>query len=375
MIKILELIDGGFLGGGQIHTLSLACGLDKIKFQVEIAAKGGGAFEDAVNNSGMAFKDIYLPKVLRQKYLKPLIEHCRENKFDIIHTHGGVAGFYGRLLKKHIPEIKTIHSIHGIHYTNSKNFVKKFISLSIEQYLLKYSDKIICETNTDYNTALEIKIATEGKTVIIPNGIDINSFSEIVKKDSEVLKNLGLKETDFVVGNISRFDVQKNQDLIIKSIPELLNRYPNMKFVFVGNGNLLEKVKYLSVYLDVSRSVIFAGEKSNLKDYYSVFDIFVFPTFWEGMPYVLLEAAASSLPVVCSDIPCLREILTDDSAARFINPRSETELIAAITDLYENPELRKTLAKNAFNSVRGYTIENTVSKIEQEYFSVLGIVG
>lgn len=371
MIKVLELIDGGFIGGGQIHVLSLSKGLDKTRFIPTIAATDNGRFEEVVKESGIPFKDIYQPKILRRKYLNPLMDFCKKEKFDIIHSHGGVSGFYGRLVKKYYPDIKTVHSIHGIHYINTKNYVRKYISQTIEQYLVKYTDFAICETNADFKSAEKIKIINPEKTSIIPNGINLKKYNNLQRKQVGFLKELNLKPENFIVGNVSRFDVQKNQNLIIKAAEKLVGEYPEMKFVLVGDGKLLEYSKKFTRELNLGKNLLFVGEQFNLIDYYSVFDVFVFPTFWEGMPYVLLEAMACRLPIICSSIPSLKEIVKENYSALLINPHSETELCDAIVKLYKDKKLMEEISSNAHEAIKNYSEYFTIKKIEEIYLEVM----
>jgi len=371
MIKVLELIDGGFIGGGQIHILSLTKGLDKTRFSPTIAANGNGKFEEMVEENGILFKSIYQPKILRKKYLYPLLKFCKEQKFDILHSHGGVSGFYGRLVKKYYPAIKTIHTIHGIHYINSKNYIKKFISLTVEQYLVKFTDYSICVANADFNDAKKIKIINPDKTSIIPNGINLAKYHNLKRKSEDFLATLNLKSDDFIIGNVSRFDFQKNQKLIIKAASMLVKKYPEIKFIFVGKGKFLENSKMLAEELRLTENILFVGEQINLSDYYSIFDIFVFPTFWEGMPYVLLEAMACRLPIICSDIPSIKEIVKDNYSALLINPHSEVALCDAIIKLYNEKKLMGEISSNAQEAVKSYSEYFTIKRIEEIYSELM----
>lgn len=370
-IKVLQLIDGGFLGGGQTNVLSIAENLDKSMFDVSIAARGGEAFEEECVRRGISFTAIDMPKLLRTKNLKYLQLLYDAEKFDIVHTHGGVAGFYGRTLKKHNPELKCVHTIHGIHYLNSGNIFRKGISKTIEQYLVQFTDKTICETHADKKTALKYKIANEAKTVVIPNGINISRYSNL-KKDTHLVAKLGLNENHFIIGNISRFDEQKNQKLIIQAAYFLTKKYPQMRFVFVGDGKLQGRMKQLVHDSNLEEYIIFTGEERNLIPYYSIFDIFVFPTLWEGMPYVLLEAMASRLPIICSALPNLLEVIKPNYSALTMDPRDMDELFVNISALYQSSELREMLAQNAAIDATQYDESETVPEIGHVYLDVLG---
>lgn len=368
--KILQLIDGGFLGGGQTNVLSIAKNADKTEFDISIAAAGGEKFEDEVRKNSISFYPIELPKLLRTKYLKRLEILHEEQQFDLIHTHGGVAGFYGRILKKHHPEIKCVHTIHGIHYINSGNLLRKSVSKTIEQYLVQFTDRTICETHNDFLTAVKNKIADRTKTDIIPNGIDISKFSNL-KKNTILVNRLGFDENNFIIGNISRFDEQKNQQLILQAAYFLIRKYPQMRFVFVGSGKHLKQMQELTRDSMLEEYVVFTGEQENLADYYSIFDIFVFPSLWEGMPYVLLEAMAARLPIICSKLPNLLEVVKSDYSAFTINPRDMDDLFRKISAMYQSKELREELAQNAMIESTQYDVSETVPKIEQVYKEVL----
>jgi glycosyltransferase involved in cell wall biosynthesis len=369
-IKVLELIDGGFLGGGQTNVLSIAGNLDKSLFDITIAAKGGGAFEEVCLKHGIPFTAVDMPKMLRTKYLKYLQLIYEAVKFDIVHTHGGVAGFYGRTLKKHNPELKCVHTIHGIHYIHSSSFFKKNLSKTIEQYLVQYTDKTICVSETDMILAAKYKIADISKTIVIPNGIDISKFSNL-KKDTTLMASLGLNENNFIVGNVSRFDVQKNQKLIIQAAYFLTKKYPQMRFVFVGGGELLERMKQHVRECNLEDYVIFAGEQSNIRDYYSIFDIFVFPTRWEGMPYVLIEAMAARLPIICSSLPNLLEVIKPNYSALTIKPDDMDDLFQKVSVLYNNSALRETLAQNAMIESTQYDESELIPKVAEVYTEVM----
>ena len=368
-IKVLQLIDGGFLGGGQANVLSIARNLDKEQFEVCVAAAGEGSFETKVLSSGIPFIPLELPKLLRSRYLKILQKVYDGEKFDIIHTHGGVAGFYGRTLKKHNPLIKCVHTIHGLHYIHSHNLFRKSISRTIEQYLVQYTDVTICETYNDYLAAIRNRIAGRANTQVIPNAIDISRFSNL-KRNTELMGSLGLSPGDFICGNISRFDEQKNQKLILQAAYFLVKKYPNLKFVFVGDGKYLKQMRDLTRESNIEANVIFTGEQKNLADYYSIFDIFIFPTLWEGMPYVLLEAMASRLAIICSAIPNLLEVIKPNFSALTIDPLDMDDLFQKVSSLYQDTALREKIAQNAMIESTQYDESEVIPKIAAVYEEV-----
>jgi glycosyltransferase involved in cell wall biosynthesis len=368
-IRILELIDKSFLGGGQKNILSIARNINRDIFDITVAAGGNGSFFNELMKSDIKFHRIELPKIFRSRYLKYLTDFHLGKKFHIIHSHGGVAGFYSRILKKHNPDVKIVHTIHGIHYLNS-DFLRKFLSLSVEQYLVQFTDITICETKTDYINALKHKIADRDKTRIISNGVDLSRFSNL-RKNFELKRSLGFKNNDFIIGNISRFDEQKNQQLILQCAYYLIRKYPDMRFVFVGDGRYLGSMKDLAISSGINEYAVFTGEKENIEDYYSIFDIFVLPSFWEGMPYALLEAMAARLPIICSNIPSLLEVVKEGYSALTVNPANMDELFRKISLLYENHWYRNMLSQNAAIEATLYDEQETVRNTEAVYREVM----
>jgi glycosyltransferase involved in cell wall biosynthesis len=369
-IRVLELIDGGYLGGGQTNVLSIIKGLDSDKFDVSVAAEGGGKFEKAVIENRTKFYHLKMPKALRRRHLRHLENLYDIKRFDIVHSHGGVAGFYGRLLKKHHPEVKSVHTIHGIHYINNDSFWIRNISRTIEQYLVQFTDMTICVSLTDLKTATETRIADKTKAVVIQNGIEITDFVN-TGKNKKLMDEFGLSENDFIIGNISRFDIQKNQKLIIQAAYYLSRSCPEMKFVLVGNGKCFKEMKQYAEESNLQNVVIFTGEREDKKDFYSIFDVFVLPSLWEGLPYVLLEAMASKLPVICSTISSHLEIVKNNYSAFLVNPFEMDELFQKISVLYHNKDLRDKLAANAYETVKQYDEKGMLEKIATIYNEVL----
>lgn len=369
-IKVLELINGGNLGGGQSQILSVLRNLSSDKFELSVAASSGGKFEEEVSKLGFRFFPVEMPRVLRHKYLNKLQKIHKENDFDIVHSHGGIGGFYGRLLRRHNQNIKSVHTFHAINYLNYENPLIRGASKSIDQYLVQFTDLTICVSDSDYKTAIENRIADINKAVVIKNGIDIPRFAN-KQKNKKLKESLGLKNEHFVIGNVSRFSQQKNQRIIIQASYYLLKKYPEMRFVLVGDGPTLKKMKEYARESELDDYIIFTGEQFNIEDYYSIFDLFVFPSLWEGFPFALLEAMASRVPIICSNIPSHLEIVKNNYSALTVNPYEADELINKVSMLYKNPELREKLSQNALIEVTQYDDAEMTDKIEKAYQKVM----
>jgi glycosyltransferase involved in cell wall biosynthesis len=141
---------------------------------------------------------------------------------------------------------------------------------------------------------------------------------------------LGFKEKDFIIGNVSRFDEQKNQKLLIEILPDLIKKIPGIKLLLVGDGYLMESVKNLSGKLDAADKVIFAGARNDLYNIYPLINIFVFPSLWEGLSLTLLEALASGCCIVASSIPSNLELIRNEYDGLLFDLKDKESLIEMI---------------------------------------------
>lgn len=370
MIKVLELIDGGFLGGGQTHILSLVGNLDPEKYDAVIAAAPKGEFKEEAFSRGFKFQNVYLTKLYKGKYLNAIDKIVKDNKIDIIHSHGGIAGMYARFYKKKFDNVKIVHTIHGIHYNRTGNFLRRVFSQSTEQHLVKYTDRFICVSDEDKKLAEKMKIIDPLKTEVIKNGINVERFTG-KEKDPGLIERYNIKESDFIIGNISRFDYQKNQRQLIKVFSVLAQRIHDIKLLLVGDGKLFEECVNQAELEGVADKVIFTGEISNVEDYYPLIDIFVFPSLWEGLSITLIEAMASGRCIIASDIPANKELIKDNDTGLLYDVNDEESLYNRIQNAYIDKFDRERLSENASKEGLKYSEKEMAEKIEGVYDSVM----
>lgn len=145
------------------------------------------------------------------------------------------------------------------------------------------------------------KAVEQGKVKIINNGLQTELYKFDEEKRVKKRKNLGLKETDFVVGHVGRFNRQKNHEKLIDVFNEIQKERIDSKLILVGDGELRVSIENKVNCLNIQDKVLFLGIRDDIPELLMAMDVFVFPSLYEGMPNAVIEAQATGLPCIVSD--------------------------------------------------------------------------
>jgi phosphatidylinositol alpha-1,6-mannosyltransferase len=182
---------------------------------------------------------------------------------------------------------------------------------------------------------------------ILPNCVDLNSFVPKVRNE-KLVERYGVRDNKLIltVGRISSQERYKGFDEVINVMPELLRRFPTLKYMIVGEGDDCRRLEKKAFALGLSKQIIFTGRitEQEKASHYSLADAYVMPSYGEGFGIVFLEAMACGVPVIGSKVDGSREALLDGQLGRLVDPHIPDELIEAITDILNNSSCRKRSA-------------------------------
>jgi len=202
-IRILEMIDRPFLGGGQKNLLSIADGLDKSRFDVEVCSQDNGPLVEELKQKSIRHHPVSIRKITSLKAIKKLRNLMRDKGYDIVHTHGGVAGIYGRwaAFRSGIPVV--IHTLHGIHYLYYRNYFLRWGYILLERLFSRYTQTIIFVSQADMEKGRRYRLAPFEKMKVVKNGIDFNKvrINADIPEKFDLKEQLGLKNNFFIIGN------------------------------------------------------------------------------------------------------------------------------------------------------------------------------
>lgn len=178
----------------------------------------------------------------------------------------------------------------------------------------------------------------------------------------QVRQELGLSENSKLAVTVGRLDPQKGYIDIIPAIPYIIKEFPNVRFVWIGDGKLRESLKDKVREQGVENYVLFTGYCSNVPKLLKAADLFVFPTHYEGQPFALLEAMAHSLPIVASDASAIPEVIENRVHGLLFCTGDSCDLLENLRWALRNPDFMQQLAQNAQLRVQEFSQERMLKQ-------------
>jgi len=364
-MRVLQLIDDASLGGGQMHVLLLSKYLQSENIKVAIATESRGWLVDQAQILDIPTYTIAISNKLTWQSFQNIYQLLKAQKFDVIHTHGGTAGFWGRLVAASLQnKPKIIHTYHGLHYLNTaqtkslQQKIKTAIFQKIDQLLLAVTDQIICVCRSDYEKAIAAKVATPSKIAIVYNGIEIDKFLQPINKETS-RKIFDTAPTEFIFGNVGRLHEQKGHQYLLKAFAKVADR---SRLLIIGDGNLKDELVKLAEDLQISDRVTFLGARSDIYEFLSAINVFVMPSLWEGQPIALLEALAMGKPCITTDVDGIPEIITNNINGYLVKPKDIAGLTQIMNKAIDNPEILQQFANAGVNTITEKFLAQNMAK-------------
>lgn len=376
-INILYVITKLELGGAQKHLLSLIANLDKSKYNIFLfTAKDGLLLNDALAISGLCIKTS--SNLTRQinffKDLPALFEiygFIKKHNIGIVHTHSSKAGIIGRLAAR-LAKVKVIiHTVHGWPFNDYQCFAARYFYIWSERLAARLSDKLIIVSGFDKEKGLKNRIGYNNKYILIYYGILFGNFGKSEYNINNIRKKLGLRSNDLVIGMISCFKPQKAPQDFIK-LASLINKdIPGVKFILIGDGILRKRIKSLVSRYKLKNRVFLLGWRRDIPEILSAIDIFALTSLWEGLPIAVLEAMASSKPVVATDTGGIREVISGNKTGFLVMPGDMNSMAEKLKLLLTDAKLREKIGRDARNSLSSiFSLEFMVRQTQDLYGSL-----
>jgi glycosyltransferase involved in cell wall biosynthesis len=362
-------LSGKMLGGGQRSLLLLLERLNRKKFKPFLVCPSEGSLIQKAEKLDIETTLIKMRRIKSVNVFSTAAtvfrfkELIKKKSIDLIHTDSPRQAFYaGRAAR--VTETPLIWHVRVS--TREKR--------SFEKYLFNHAHKVIAVSKAASQRFDGFPLAQE-KVVVIPNGVDLTEFVK-EQPDSKLKEKLNVQEEGILVGTLGQLIPGKGQEVFLKAASLVLKHIPQVKFMVVGDGNRAyrEKLEELSKTLGISETTVFTGFREDIPRIMNTLDIVVLPstTHLEGLSRVIIEAMASSTPVIATNSGGNPEAVEDGATGLLVPPEDPSRLAECILTLIKDKTKRKQMGEaGRKRAEKLFNIEKNVSRIEKVYEELL----
>jgi glycosyltransferase involved in cell wall biosynthesis len=369
MKNILIYTEKWASGGIESILSELIRNIDKSNLNINIlvAKKESDFFCDELDKSNV---NIY--EVLKNRINNPILRtlktilsirsEIKKRKPDVMHIniYNSVGLIYALIARTCGIKRIIIHA-HNSGIDNDKFKIKIFANIVSKKILTRKDYSYIACSKEAADFCFDTKRIKNYE--ILKNGIHTERFIFNKKIRLEYRKKYNIEKNCIVIGHVGRFASQKNHEYIIKIFKELNIKKPNTKLFLIGTGELIESIKLKVKELGLDSSVVFVGVTNKVNEYMQLFDFFIFPSNYEGLGIVAIEAQASGLKCLLSNrVPEIVKI-SDNVQFFDINERCISDWV---NEIVKNTKYER---KNIYSLVKekGFDIKDSALKLERKY--------
>jgi lipopolysaccharide/colanic/teichoic acid biosynthesis glycosyltransferase/glycosyltransferase involved in cell wall biosynthesis len=275
----------------------------------------------------------------------------RRSGFDLVHTHTPKGNLLGQLAAWLARTPYRVITIHGFYFHDAMPKWNRRFYIFMEKISSRCAHWIFSQNREDMATAVREGISPESKMHFLGNGIDLKIFQREKYADAaaRLRIEMGIPPSAPVVGILGRLTFEKGYREFFEAASIIRQKHGDTHFVIVGPDDVICKNELdgLVEKFNLRACVHFCGMQVDVGKFYSMMTCFLFPSYREGMPRVLMEAAAMSIPAVASDIRGCREVIDSGKTGILVPVRNASLAATAVIDLLDNPAQAQAMGKAA----------------------------
>lgn len=358
-MRILHVINSLYTGGAEVLLLQTVRELQQYDYIQTVYLLNGAdtPILEQLRSTGIPIIVSRTNNVYHPVHVLEFLRHLFQKHYDLIHVHLFPAQLWVALARSlagvQVPLVTTEHSTY--------NRRRKLVFRMLDWWMYGHYDRILCISRATEDALTSWIPAVRGKTIFAPNGIDLSRFSGGTKLKPDLLGDWD----GFTAMFTARFEAQKDHATLIKAVA----RVPNLRLILVGDGVLRPAMQQLAAQLDVLDRVVFLGKRTDIPALLKQVDLYVHSVHWEGFGLAALEAMASGLPIIASQVPGLTEVVGD--AGLYFEPGSVDQLVQCLTQVLLDQDLRTRLGECAAARARLFSIQEAVKRYVTVYESVV----
>lgn len=356
MINILHIVLGLQVGGLEKFVIDLINGYASDVRSFVVCLEDEGALASSCNSYGIY--SLHKQPGISPGVIKQIYTLARELKIDLIHTHNPSPHLHGAFAGL-MAGIPVVHTKHG---RNQALGMRKIILYRLSALLTR---KVVAVSQSAAEECIRLEGIPATKVMVIRNGIDLSSYAPLAR--------LAERVNMVTIGIVARLAPEKDHLTLLRACKILSDRQTSFRLVIIGDGSLRGELEQATSDLNLNRNVEFIGVRHDIPDQLQNLDIFALSSTTEGISLTLLEAMATGLPIVATDVGGNPEVVVD-GVTGFIVPSKNPELMAEkLAQLIHDHALRVRMGVEGRRRVEEhFDIRQTARQYEELYREILG---
>jgi glycosyltransferase involved in cell wall biosynthesis len=294
----------------------------------------------------------------------------RRERPDILHTHNPKPGVYGRVIGRLAGVPIVVNTVHGLYATPESSPAKRGIVYTLEWIASRFSDMELIQSPEDFDLLRRKRIMPRRKLRLLGNGVDLLRFRPDPGIREEMRAELGLREGQIAVGLVARLVAEKGVPELIEAAARLDDRYVVL-IIGPRDPDKADAVPEAMLSEAERAGVRFLGMRKDVERIYQALDLFVLPSHREGFPRAAMEAAATGLPVIATDIRGCRQVVEDGVNGHLFSVRDVAALTRAIVEVGGDEEVRRAMSRASVVRARAEFDERVVvEKVMRAYAEI-----
>jgi len=359
-VVLAELAGSASYGGGERYLELLFGRLDRTRYRAMLICPEPGPFVGRMKERGVETHLVHLAPLFNPLALWRLTRLLRQKRVTILQTHGARANFYGRIAGRLAGVPVIISTVHNSLKDYEVRSLRRWLYAFLLRLTLPLVHRIVCVSEANRRDLIEECPAASAKAYTVYNGVDPSAFPSQLDRQT-VRQKFGITQGPVLV-TIARLTEQKGHRYLMQALPRLLQTWPQLCCMFVGEGELRDALHHMAIDLGVEQACRFMGVREDIADILAAVDVVVLPSSSEGFPFVLLEALAMGCPVVASRVNGIPELIENQKTGLLVSPRDPHALMVAIREVLSNPTAAAKMGAEGRAVVRErFTVDRMVA--------------
>lgn len=309
-----------------------------------------------------------------------LLQIFRKERFHLVHTHNPKPGIIGRIAARLAGVPRVVNTVHGLYATPDDRPSKRIPVLALERLAARFSHLELYQSEEDLIWARRLGLVTRERSELLGNGVDLARFDPALVPSERVRAlrdELGIPVDALVFGTVARLVVEKGYRELFAAAGKVRATHPDVRFLVVGPSDPDKADALNRGEIDAAREdVVFAGWREDTRDLLALMDVFLLPSWREGLPRSAIEAAAMGKPLILTDIRGCREVARPGMEGLLVPPRDPARLAEAIEQMATDPGGRARMGAAArARALQRFDERRVTDLIVERYRSLLDGIG